>query len=151
MTYGEILTRIGIDFSYSLQTTMAREKKTNRANPILKSWGKKRNKGHTDHLICAIPTWYFYFYCFCLPFCLSFPAFAGPLACSKRGLIQSCEAGSVWLQTAPNWNKEMEGFCQDHCLHRPREPVQTKMSQSVKHAFRATRKDVWIILRQRVW
>lgn len=36
--------------------------------------------------------WYFYFYHFSLPLCLSFPVFAGPLACSKRGLIQSCEA-----------------------------------------------------------
>lgn len=38
--------------------------------------------------------------------------------------------GWVWLQPVPYWDWKMEGFCQDYCLHRPREPVHTKMSQS---------------------
>lgn len=58
--------------------------------------------------------------CLCRPFGL----------CHVRAYSKLGSPGLVWLQTAPYWDKKMEGFCQDPCLHRPREPVHTKMSQS---------------------
>ena len=51
--------------------------------------------------------------------------------CHLRAYRRLWSAGWVRLLTAPHWDKKMEGFCQDYCLHRPKKPAH-KTSQSSK-------------------
>lgn len=46
--------------------------------------------------------------------------------CHLRAYRKLWSPGWVWLRTAPYWDKKTEGFCQEHRLHRPREPVQQR-------------------------